>query len=76
MTSRCPVTRTHPFSTPTGVEMDPLYAHLREREPVSRVRMPYGGEAWLLTRHADVRAVLGDQRFSMEAGAGKDVPRP
>ncbi|MEU6118760.1 cytochrome P450 [Streptomyces sp. NPDC047117] len=78
MTSRCPVTRTrtHPFSAPNGVEMDPTYAHLRAQEPVSRVRMPYGGEAWLLTRHADVRAVLGDQRFSMEAGAGKDVPRP
>lgn len=78
MTSSCPVThtRTHPFSVPTGVEMDPTYAHLRAQEPVSRVRMPYGGEAWLLTRHADVRSVLGDQRFSMEAGAGKDVPRP
>ncbi|HET9382414.1 MAG TPA: cytochrome P450 [Streptomyces sp.] len=68
--------RRHPFSAPDGVALDPLYRRLREHEPVSRVRMPYGGEAWLLTRHADVRAVLGDQRFSMEAGAGRDVPRP
>ncbi|NUQ95992.1 MAG: cytochrome P450 [Streptomyces sp.] len=78
MTFSCPVSpaRPYPFSTFEGVALDPLYSHLREHEPVSRVRMPYGGEAWLLTRHADVKAVLGDQRFSMEAGAGRDVPRP
>ncbi|MFF0273069.1 cytochrome P450 [Streptomyces sp. NPDC004330] len=78
MTSSCPVhrTRPYPFSPPEGIALDPLYSRLREHEPVSRIRMPYGGEAWLLTRHADVRAVLGDPRFSMEAGAGRDVPRP
>jgi cytochrome P450 len=68
--------RQCPFSRVEGVTLDPLYTYLREHEPVSRVRMPYGGEAWLLTRYADVKAVLGDQRFSMEAGAGRDVPRP
>ncbi|MZF85330.1 cytochrome P450 [Streptomyces sp. SID5643] len=78
MTFSCPVSqaRPYPFSTFDGIALDPLYSHLREHEPVSRVRMPYGGEAWFLTRHADVKAVLGDQRFSMEAGAGRDVPRP
>ncbi|WP_419668638.1 cytochrome P450 [Streptomyces sp. 2-1] len=69
-------TRPYPFSTATGLGMDPLYAYLREREPVSRVRMPYGGEAWMVTRHADAKLVLSDPRFSMAAGAGKDVPRP
>ncbi|MEU7563558.1 cytochrome P450 [Streptomyces eurythermus] len=66
----------YPFSTATGLGMDPLYGYLREREPVARVRMPYGGEAWMVTRHADAKLVLGDPRFSMAAGAGKDVPRP
>ncbi len=78
MTSGCPVApvRPYPFGAPVGVELDPMYAHVREHEPVSRVRMTYGGEAWLLTRHADVKKVLADQRFSMAAGAGRDVPRP
>lgn len=66
----------YPFSTATGLGMDPLYGSLRERERVSRVRMPYGGEAWMVTRHADAKLVLSDPRFSMAAGAGKDVPRP
>ncbi|MFG2142410.1 cytochrome P450 [Streptomyces sp. NPDC048650] len=68
--------RPYPFSTATGLGMDPLYGYLRERERIARVRMPYGGEAWMVTRHADAKLVLSDPRFSMAAGAGKDVPRP
>ena len=33
---------------------------LREREGLVRIPTPFGPAAWLLTRHADVRAMLGD----------------
>ncbi|MDX3643157.1 cytochrome P450 [Streptomyces sp. MB09-02B] len=42
---------------------------------MARIRMAYGMEARLITRHADVRAVLADPRFSRAATAGVDVPR-
>jgi cytochrome P450 len=40
-------------------------AELRDTEPVTRVHTPFGLEAWLVTRHDDVREVLADSaRFS------------
>lgn len=68
-------TRPYPFSEPDRLEVDPVYDELLRDEPVSRVVLPYGGEAWLAVRHADVRTVLGDPRFSRAAVVGKDVPR-
>jgi cytochrome P450 len=67
--------RTYPFSEPERLELDPTYQELLRDEPVSRVALPYGGEAWLAVRHADVRTVLGDPRFSRAAIVGQDVPR-
>jgi cytochrome P450 len=66
--------RGFPFRT-DGLELDPIYATLRAHEPMSRVVLPYGGAAWLATRYADVRTVLGDPRFSRAATLGADVPR-
>jgi cytochrome P450 len=43
--------------------------------PLSRVQLPYGEPAWLATRYEDVKAVLGDPRFSRAAGTGRDEPR-
>ncbi|MFK0169363.1 cytochrome P450 [Streptomyces sp. NPDC090306] len=42
----------------------PAYAWLREHAPVHRTRLPSGVEAWLVTRYADAKAVLADQRLS------------
>ena len=53
-----PMRRTCPFAPP------PRYAELRAREPVRKVTLPGGRVAWLLTRHADVRAVLGHPQVS------------
>jgi cytochrome P450 len=39
------------------------------------VRLPHGEDCWLVTRYADVRAVLGDPRFSRAAALDHDVPR-
>jgi cytochrome P450 len=61
--------------TSERLELDPAYAQLRRTRPVSRVTMPHGGDAWLLTRYDDVRAALADPRLSRAAAVGKDVPR-
>jgi cytochrome P450 len=63
------------FGEPDGLAPDPLYAKLREAEPVARVRVPYGRDGWLVTRYASVRAVLGDPRFSRAAAIGPETPR-
>ena len=68
--------RRYPFSRAHALDMDPTYRGLRSDEPLSRVRAPYGGECWLAVRHADVRTVLSDPRFSRSATVGEDVPRP
>ncbi|GLW06463.1 cytochrome P450 [Microtetraspora sp. NBRC 13810] len=48
-------------------EFDPVpeLSELREEEGVRRIITPLGVEAWLVTRHSDVRTVLSDpERFS------------
>ena len=65
----------YPFGPTERLDLDPEYARLRAERPLVRVRMPYGGEAWLAIRHEAVRIVLADPRFSRAATIGKDVPR-
>ncbi|WP_432902732.1 cytochrome P450 [Micromonospora matsumotoense] len=67
--------RPFPFSEPNRLEVDPCFAGLRRDEPLVRVQLPFGEPAWLATRHADVRTVLGDPRFSRAAAVGRDEPR-
>lgn len=42
----------------------PAYAWLRENAPVHRTRLPSGVEAWLVTRYADAKQTLADNRLS------------
>ncbi|GDY31462.1 cytochrome P450 [Gandjariella thermophila] len=67
--------RTYPFGLPDRLNLDPRYARLRAEEPLIRVRLPYGEDAWLATRYQDVRTVLGDPRFSRAAVLDRDEPR-
>ncbi|GAA1612652.1 cytochrome P450 [Saccharothrix algeriensis] len=67
--------RAYPFGDPDRLNLDPMYAELRRDEPLTRVRLPFGEEAWLATRYDDVRMVLGDARFSRAASVGRDEPR-
>ncbi|ADJ42694.1 cytochrome P450 [Amycolatopsis mediterranei S699] len=55
-----PMTRTCPFAPP------PAYAEIREEDPVTRVGLPDGRKAWVVSRHEDVRTVLNDRRFSAD----------
>ncbi|MFC1419053.1 cytochrome P450 [Streptacidiphilus cavernicola] len=50
-----------PFAPP------PAYQQAMEQRPVTPVSLWDGSRAWLVTRHEDVRAVLGDSRFSSDA---------
>jgi cytochrome P450 len=59
---RCPA---FPFRRDDPLAPPALYAAAREREPLYRVTLWDGRPAWLVTRHAHVRAVLSDdERFS------------
>ncbi|MEU5717991.1 cytochrome P450 [Streptomyces sp. NPDC020403] len=44
----------------------PVYARLRARGPVHRVRIPEGSTAWLVVGYEAGRALLADQRLSKE----------
>ncbi|MBT2382080.1 cytochrome P450 [Streptomyces sp. ISL-11] len=57
-----------PTTPPTGCPFDPPegLVRLRREEPISRTALPDGSWAWLVTRHQDARAVLGDLRFSSD----------
>ncbi|MFD5320713.1 cytochrome P450 [Streptomyces sp. NPDC127098] len=66
--------RSYPFEM-HDIGISPLYARLRAEEPLSRVALPYGEPAWLATRHADVKLVLTDPRFSRAVAQGLDQPR-
>ncbi|MFE3194184.1 cytochrome P450 [Nocardia sp. NPDC059240] len=68
--------RQYPFGEPVRLDPHPMAAKLLREEPISRILLPFGGEAWLVTRYADVRSVLSDARFSRAATVGReDVPR-
>ena len=41
----------------------PFYAQLRRESPVHEVMLPGRQRAWLVTRYADVLALLKDERF-------------
>lgn len=56
-----PMARKCPFDPPHE------YRHLQAEEPFARVRIWDGTRPYLLTRYADIRAVLTDPRFSTEA---------
>lgn len=54
------------FPPPRGCPFEAVDGHLARREtgPLTRVTLRTGDEAWVATRHADVRALLTDPRFS------------
>lgn len=57
-TATFPQARTCPYRPPHG------YTELTERGPIHRVRLHDGKLGWLVTRHAEARALLADPRLS------------
>ncbi|MEU9984241.1 cytochrome P450 [Streptomyces sp. NPDC050856] len=65
----------YPFNEPEGLGLAEAYTEALERPGLLRVRMAYGEPAWLATRYADARLVLGDRRFSRADALHHDEPR-
>ncbi|MDX3192184.1 cytochrome P450 [Streptomyces sp. MN03-5084-2B] len=70
-----PATPALPTTRPAGCPFDPPadYATRRETAPTSKVRCPAGMDAWLVTRYADVRAVLADRTMSSRGASSVHV---
>jgi nocardicin N-oxygenase len=62
-----------PFDTPPELDAEPEYADLRRADPVPKVRLPMGGEAYLATRYEDVQRVFTDPVFSRAATSDPGV---
>jgi cytochrome P450 len=65
----------YPFGEYDRLNPRPEQIGKGDGEPLVRVRLPFGGDGWLARRYEDVKAVLGDPRFSRAVAFGKDVPR-
>jgi cytochrome P450 len=59
-----------PFPRRDALEVAPLYRALQQQAPVVPVRTPTGDVAWLVTRHAEARALFADPRL------GRAHPEP
>ncbi|WP_058043052.1 cytochrome P450 [Streptomyces roseifaciens] len=69
----CP--RLYDVTDLPALEFDPFLWKSLKDAPVSRIRLPHGeGDCWLVTRHADVRFVTSDRRFSRDI-VGRSVPK-
>ncbi|MGY0233739.1 cytochrome P450 family protein [Longispora urticae] len=51
------------FTPAFQADPHPVYARLRADEPVHRVTLPGGNQAWLVTRYDDARQALSDPRL-------------
>lgn len=63
-----------PFDTPEELDANPEHGRLREEDPVPKVRLAPGGEAYLVSRYEDVKRVLADPVFSRAEAMKPGVP--
>lgn len=56
---------------------DPVatYNEARERCPMAKAAVPGLGALWIVTRHEEARAMLGDPRFEVNSGSFLRAPR-
>jgi cytochrome P450 len=64
-----------PFEQPRIIGVAPLLRALQERQPITRVRTPAGDTAWLVTRYAEVKELLGDRRLGRSHPDPERAPR-
>ena len=59
----------YPMSRAAGCPLDPPpeLSELRDEAPLARIRLWDGSTPWLVTRHAEQRALLADPRVSADA---------
>jgi nocardicin N-oxygenase len=73
--SLTPEPLSYPLVREIPTEPPPQLAEMRKNQPVCPLRLPTGSTAWIVTRHADVRKVLADRRFSRAALVAPQAPR-
>ncbi|GCE30053.1 cytochrome P450 [Dictyobacter alpinus] len=65
-----------PFEAPDQRLSCPVeYERLRQECPVARVSLPFGGDAYLLTKHQDIVKAYTDSKSGMIQASDGDVPR-
>src|SRR5262245_37097330 len=69
------MTVAYPFNDTGNLELHKDYYEALTTPGMLRIQMPHGEPAWLATRYADARLVLGDKRFSRAMAADRDEPR-
>ena len=69
------MTVAYPFNQTDGLDLHEAYLEALRTPGMLRVQLPHGEPAWLATRYADARLVLGDRRFSRAMAAEHDEPR-
>ncbi|MFJ9034171.1 cytochrome P450 [Streptomyces sp. NPDC102274] len=60
---------------PTVLRLSPLLRELQTRSPVCKVRTPAGDEGWLVTRHAELKELLRDERLARAHPDPANAPR-
>ncbi|GGR28457.1 cytochrome P450 [Streptomyces netropsis] len=60
---------------PAVLRLSPLLRGLQARSPVCRVKTPAGDEAWLVTRHAELKQLLLDERLGRSHPDPANAPR-
>lgn len=65
----------YPFDQPTPVDPSPLFAALRDDEPVCLVTLPWGDPAYVVTRFEDAQRILADPSFSFARVWSPEAPR-
>ncbi|HEX6358615.1 cytochrome P450 [Actinophytocola sp.] len=69
------MTVAYPFNETGSLALHESYYDALRTPGMLRIQMPHGEPAWLATRYADARLVLGDRRFSRAMAAANDEPR-
>lgn len=64
-----------PFEQPDPLTVPPLLRTLQAERPAIQVRTPAGDVAWLVTRHAEVKELLGDPRLGRSHPDPEHAPR-
>ncbi|MFE0048083.1 cytochrome P450 [Streptomyces albireticuli] len=60
---------------PAVLRLSPLLRDLQAQGPVCRVMTPAGDEAWLVTRHAELKTLLLDERLGRSHPDPANAPR-
>src|SRR2546429_7458007 len=64
-----------PFEKPSLHAVPPVVQDLQARCPIARVRTLVGDEAWMVTRHAEVKQLYADARLGRSHPDPEHAPR-